>query len=215
MMKNTSHLLELEERYPVLSDIKGQIKSACEVIANAFAAGSTLYVCGNGGSASDAEHIAGELLKGFCLKRPVPKEFKRKLADEFGEAGKFVGGRLQCGLRTVSLTGHPALSTAFGNDVDGSLIFAQQLYAMGKTGDVLMGISTSGNSNNILHCMRVAKAMDIKTILLTGESGGKCKELADISICVPAKITHHIQELHLPIYHTMCLILEEHFYGNC
>ena len=166
------------------------------------------------GSASDADHISGELLKGFLLKREISDKIKEDLKANFGEEGNFIGERLQNGLKAISLTGHPALSTAFANDVDSSLIFAQQLYALGSSGDVVIGLSTSGNADNVLKCFQVAKVKGIKTILLGGKDGGKCGKIADVSIIVPENETYMIQELHLPIYHTLCIMIEDYFYGQ-
>jgi D-sedoheptulose 7-phosphate isomerase len=208
------YLKGLIDRFPELIEIQDTIVSSYEIIRNCYQNGGTLFVCGNGGSAADAEHIVGELMKGFMLKRPIDDKLKNKLADRFGKNGKFIGDNLQDGLRTVSLTGHPALSTAFANDVESSLIFAQQLHVLGRPGDVLLALSTSGNSENVLRCIELAQVKDIKTVLFTGASGGKCAEIADISVTVPAESSFEVQEYHLPIYHALCMMLENYFYKS-
>jgi D-sedoheptulose 7-phosphate isomerase len=201
-------------RYPSLKICVDDIEKAFDLCCQAFTNNDVLFTCGNGGSASDADHICGELLKGFLLKREIPEDVKDEFVERFSEEGEFISERLQRGLKAVSLTGHPALSTAFANDVEASLIFAQQMYALGNKGDVVIGLSTSGNADNIYKCFQVAAVKGVKTILLTGRDGGKCGKIADISIIVPEEETYKIQELHLPIYHTLCLMLEDYFYGE-
>ncbi len=206
-------LSDLIKRYPKLSLIKDSVFEAYSMLEHSFINEGTLFVCGNGGSASDADHIVGELMKGFKLKRQIEESLKNEFISRYGESGKIFGEKLQKGLKAVSLAGHPALSTAFANDVDSSLVFAQQLFVLAKKGDVLLGISTSGNSDNIYKCMQLANVLGIKTILLTGDNGGRCFELANCAIKVPESETYLIQEYHLPIYHTLCLMLEERFYA--
>jgi D-sedoheptulose 7-phosphate isomerase len=169
-----------------------------------FASGGKLLVCGNGGSAADADHIVGELMKGFYKKRSLPAEEASKL----GEYARYLQGALPA----IALTQHAALSTAFLNDVNPEMGFAQQVYGYGRDGDVLLGISTSGNSKNVCNAVRVAMNLGIKTIGLTGRKGGRLSEISDVCIGVPADITADIQELHLPIYHTLCAMLEELFF---
>jgi len=204
----------LFKRFPELNGTQEQILTAYTIIKDAFSDGDKLFVCGNGGSASDAEHIVGELMKGFLLRRELPAKAQQKFIDAFGSEGANIANKLQRGLPAIALTGHPSLSTAFNNDVDPSLTFSQQLYAMGSEGDVLLAISTSGNSDNVVKCIQTAKVMGLKTIILTGKNGGKCAELADCSIIAPSDETYIIQELHLPIYHALCAALEDHFYGE-
>ena len=199
-------LKDLVKRYPVLEKTAEEIWECYLTICDCFRKDNIFYLCGNGGSAADAEHIAGELLKGFILKRPLPPEMKEKIGDEY------IASSLQQGLRTVSLLSHPALSSAFANDVDPVLVYAQQLYVMGRGGDVLMGITTSGNAKNVLAAFKVARAKNIKTILLTGMNHGLCEEYADCVIHAPEKETYKVQEYHLPIYHTLCIMLEKTFY---
>lgn len=208
------YLADMIERYPQLSVIKEDMLKAFDMIKESFSTQGTLFTCGNGGSASDAEHIVGELMKGFMLKREIGDEKRSELVNSFGDEGKFIADNLQMGMRAVSLTGHPALSTAFANDMESVMTFAQQLFVLGKKGDVLLAISTSGNSDNVIKTLQVSSVNGIKTIALTGKTGGKCVQLADIAIQVPVDGAHYVQELHLPVYHTLCLMLEEHFYGG-
>ena len=209
------HLDKLIKEYPLLKNIRYDIKEAFSIIKDSFIKNNTLFLCGNGGSASDSEHIAGELLKSFLISRKVTNsDFKSTIVKKFGNSGNEIIERLQEGLRTISLTSHPAFITAFANDVDPEYIFAQQLYVLAKSGDVLFGLSTSGNAKNVYKAFQVAAGLNLKTILLTGENGGRCLELADVAIKVPLKETYKIQEYHLPIYHSLCIMLEEYFYGS-
>nr|WP_314463459.1 SIS domain-containing protein [uncultured Clostridium sp.] len=211
-MEPMNYLEELLTRYPVLTSIKDEIKEAYEILENCYENGGKLLIAGNGGSCADAEHIVGELMKGFVKPRAVSEKFAQKLLTADPVRGKELADKLQGGLPAIALTGHPGLSTAYLNDVDGSLIYAQQTYGYGKEGDVLLGISTSGNSKNIMYAMAAARAIGMKTIGLTGKDGGQLKETADVSIVVPEKETYKIQELHLPVYHALCLMLEERFF---
>jgi D-sedoheptulose 7-phosphate isomerase len=205
---------ELFERYPELESVKGAILSGFNIIKQAFADNGTLYACGNGGSAADAEHMVGELMKGFLLPRKVSPELYSSLKSEYGDDGVALADNLQEGLRAISLNGHPSLATAFGNDVDFEMIFAQQLYVLGRRGDVLIGFSTSGNSVNILKAFKIARVLGIKTIAMTGEGGGACRAVVDCCINVPEVETYKVQELHLPVYHALCAMLEDEFYGR-
>ncbi len=211
-MEPMNYLEELLTRYPVLTSVKDEIKEAYEILENCYKNGGKLLIAGNGGSCADAEHIVGELMKGFVKPRSVSGKFAQKLLEADPVRGKELADKLQGGLPAIALTGHPGLSTAYLNDVDGSLIYAQQTYGYGKEGDVLLGISTSGNSKNIMYAMTAARAIGMKTIGLTGRDGGQLKETADVSIVVPEKETYKIQELHLPVYHALCLMLEERFF---
>ncbi|GLB31388.1 hypothetical protein LAD12857_33110 [Lacrimispora amygdalina] len=211
-MEPMNYLEELLTRYPVLTSVKAEIKEAYEILENCYKNGGKLLIAGNGGSCADAEHIVGELMKGFVKPRSVSGDFAQKLLKADPVRGKELADKLQGGLPAIALTGHPGLSTAYLNDVDGSLIYAQQTYGYGKEGDVLLGISTSGNSKNIMYAMAAARAIGMKTIGLTGKDGGQLKETADVSIVVPEKETYKIQELHLPVYHALCLMLEERFF---
>lgn len=208
------HIDLLVERYPALKCIEQSIIDAYLVMEECYQDGGKLLIAGNGGSAADSEHIAGELMKRFKTPRPVSKEFAEKLIEVDPVRGKNLANNLECSLMAIPLVAHEALTTAYINDVDGLGVFAQQLFGFGKPGDVFLSISTSGNSKNILPATVVAKAMGIKVIGLTGEDGGELAQVADISVKAPEKETYMIQELHLPIYHCWCLMLEDKFFGN-
>jgi D-sedoheptulose 7-phosphate isomerase len=206
------YLQQLITRYPVLGGISGSIKNACDLLINCYKTEGKLLVAGNGGSAADSEHIVGELMKGFVKKRPLFPAFIQELKKIDPESADYLGARIQTGLPAIALTGHNSLSTACINDIDGNIIYAQQLYGYGKSGDVFLGISTSGNAKNIVYAAVTAKAKGLKTIALTGGTGGSIIKYADVSIIVPETETYKIQELHLPIYHTLCLVVEEYFF---
>ena len=210
MEKFTDHFIQ---RFPELKEILSSIKETAGIIIEAFKNDNSLYLCGNGGSASDCEHIAGELLKSFKCKRELDAELKVQF-NKFGKDGQDLAEKLEYGLRAVALTSHPSFSTAFANDVDASMIFAQQLMALSRKNDIVMGISTSGNAENIKKCFITAKVKGLKTILLTGKTGGICAEFADCIIKVPETETFLIQEKHVGIYHLLCLIVEDYFYGK-
>ena len=217
-MKNSTakKIDELIERYPALEVCREDLKIAAEKICDAFHAGNKLITCGNGGSASDALHIVGELMKGFALQRKISdfdKTFVADLEKTFPTDAEYFKKNLQMPLPAISLVGETALTTAFANDNAPDLAFAQQLFGIGKRGDILLAISTSGNSANVIYAVEVAKVLGVTSIALTGQTGGKLKTLADVAICVPAKVTYQIQELHLPIYHTLCLAAENEFFG--
>lgn len=171
-------------------------------------------VCGNGGSSADSEHIVGELMKGFILKRQVLQSDLDKLNSLYPDDGSFLAANLQRALPALSLSSHTALTSAFVNDICPNMVFAQQVFGLGRTGDALLGISTSGNSANVLNAMKVAKLMCIKTIGLTGGDGGILASLSDVAIIAPAVETYRVQEYHLPIYHALCAMLENEFFGN-
>jgi D-sedoheptulose 7-phosphate isomerase len=206
------YLHELTARYPVLEQTAPSIRSAFELLKEAYGAGGKLLIAGNGGSASDSEHITGELMKNFVKQRRLPAAFQRALGEISAEHAEFLASRLQPGLPALSLTGHPALASACINDIDGAVVYAQQVYGLGKAGDVFLGISTSGNAKNVFYALLTAKALGLKTIGLTGGGGGLLAKNADIAVVVPEQETYKIQELHLPIYHALCLALEEHFF---
>ena len=205
---------ELVERYPKLEVEKGNIIKAYGIMEVCYQNKGKLLVAGNGGSAADAEHIVGELMKGFVEPRKLSEDFVEKLVAIDEEMGSVLGEKLQGALPAIALVGHTALSTAYLNDVDPLLGFAQQLNGYGKDGDVFLAISTSGNSKNILYACTVAKAKGMKVIGLTGGDGGRLKEMADVTIVAPESETYKIQEYHVPIYHWLCLALEEHFKEN-
>lgn len=199
------HLSLLLDRYPALANCAGDIDAAFRAMVSCYESGGKVLLCGNGGSAADADHWAGELLKGFTLPRTPPAEDRAKLGDDLGE-------RLQCGLPALPLTNFTALLTAYGNDVAAEYGFAQLVYALGKPGDVLVGISTSGNSRSVALAVGAANALGLVTVGLTGARGGDLATAAHHPIRVPSNITHEIQELHLPVYHTLCIMLEHHFF---
>ena len=211
-MEPMKYLEELVERYPVLDAVKDDVRKAYELLEACYEQGGKLLIAGNGGSCADAEHIVGELMKGFVKRREVSDSFAECLRSADEVRGAELAKKLQGGLPAIALTGHAGLSTAYLNDVDGDLIFAQQTYGYGRPGDVLIGISTSGNAKNVMYAMTVAKALGMKTIGLTGKDGGALKREADVSVVVPETDTFKIQELHLPVYHALCLMLEERFF---
>ena len=206
------YLNMLISRYPTLESVKSDISAAFRILANSYTDGGKLLIAGNGGSASDAEHIVGELMKNFEKKRALPDSFIFDIKKVNIEIAEYLIPRIQPGLPTIALSGHASLNTACINDIDGNITFAQQVYGYGKETDVLLAISTSGNSKNILYAAVVAKAKIMKIIALTGGSGGALKNLADVSIIVPETETFKIQELHLPVYHCLCRMLENHFF---
>lgn len=211
-MEPMKYLEELVKRYPVLDAVKDDVRKAYELLEACYEQGGKLLIAGNGGSCADAEHIVGELMKGFVKRREVSDSFAECLRNADEVRGEELAKKLQGGLPAIALTGHAGLSTAYLNDVDGDLIFAQQTYGYGRPGDVLIGISTSGNAKNVMYAMTVAKALGMKTIGLTGKDGGALKREADVSVVVPETETFKIQELHLPVYHALCLMLEERFF---
>lgn len=203
---------ELFLRYPCLEAVRTQLLDAYKVMEECYAGGGKLLVAGNGGSCADAEHIVGELMKGFVKSRRLPEELRQRMEEIGGEQGRKLAEGLQGSLPAIALTGHPGLSTAFLNDVDGEMILAQQLCGYGAQGDVFLGISTSGNSVNVDYAVTVARAKGLKVIGLTGKDGGRLGQRADVAVIVPERETFKIQELHLPIYHVLCLMLEERFF---
>ena len=204
----------LIERYPKLAVCKEDIKKAYKLLEAAYSNGRKLLVCGNGGSASDSEHIVGELMKEFKLKRKVYSDQVAALKEIDTELGQVLADNLQGALPAICLTGHSSLTTAFMNDANADLVFAQQVNGYGKAGDVFLGISTSGNSKNVLYAAVNAKAKGLKVIGLTGAKENKLMKYADVCIRVPETETYKIQELHLPVYHCLCLMLEEKFFGG-
>ncbi len=207
-------LKNLIERYPVLECVRGDIEQVYEILVDCYANGGKLLVAGNGGSAADAEHIVGELMKGFVKKRPVDAAMREALMAVDAERGAALAASLEGGLPAINVMGHMSLTTAFGNDKDPLAAAAQQVYAYGKPGDVFLGISTSGNAENVMYAAVAAKAKGLKVLGLLGKDGGKLAKIADAAIIIPEKETYKIQELHLPVYHTLCLMLEDHFYAE-
>ena len=212
--KLQKHIDLLLKRYPKLECVKNSIIEAYLILEECYKHDGKLLIAGNGGSAADSEHIAGELMKRFKILRPVPEEFADRLKQIDSVRGKHLAENLERGLMAIPLVAHEALTTAYINDVDGLGVFAQQLYGFGRKGDVFIGISTSGNSENVISATVVARALGMKVIGLTGKNGGELVEIADVSIKVPETETYMIQELHLPVYHCLCLMLEDKFFGG-
>lgn len=211
--KLVKHIDLLIERYPKLGTIRQELIDGYLLMEESYENGGKLLIAGNGGSAADAEHIAGELMKRFKKPRPVSEEFAKKLIAIDPELGEPLSRNLERSLMAIPLVAHEALTTAYINDVDGLGVFAQQLLGYGKAGDVFLGISTSGNSRNIMNATVVARALGVKVIGLTGADGGQLASVADVSVKAPETETYMVQELHLPIYHCWCLMLEERFFG--
>lgn len=207
------HINWLVERYPSLEIAKEDIIAAYLLLEESYENGGKLLVAGNGGSAADAEHIVGELMKGFKLPRKPEADFAEKLVEENQELGAVLAENLQGALPAIALDGHPALSTAYMNDCEPLLCFAQQVNGYGKEGDVFLGISTSGNSKNVLYAATTARAKGMKVISLTGANDSKLMDMSDVCIKAPQTETYMIQELHLPIYHCLCLMLEDKFFN--
>lgn len=205
---------QLARRLPALQPIHTALEAAFSLLRDAFADGHRLWVCGNGGSAADAEHIVGELVKGFMRPRRLPDDDCTARLREYPTHGAYLADRLQGGLPAISLCGHPALQSAWANDVGAALFFAQQVHIHGRPGDVLWVLSTSGRSINILHAMRVARWKGLRTLGLGGPTGGEMGPWCDVLICAPGESTPLVQEHHLPIYHALCLDLESHFFSR-
>ena len=205
-------LNELITRYPLLASIREEIENAYNTIVECYENGGKVLIVGNGGSAADAEHIVGELMKGFVKNRTISKEMQDALLEIDPERGAGLIKNLQGGLPAICLNAHTSLNTAFANDKDPVMIYAQQVNGYGKPGDVFIGISTSGNAENVMYAAITAKAKGLKVIALTGKDGGKLAKVSDVSMIVPVQETYKIQEYHLPIYHVLCLMLEDRFY---
>lgn len=203
----------LIDRYPTLALCESDIENATSMIINCYENGGKLLLAGNGGSSADADHIVGELMKGFMQKRELTDGQKAKMKENCQDISEETLAKLQNALPAISLSSFSALNTAFSNDVDADLVFAQGVFGLGKVNDVLIAISTSGNSKNVVEAAKVAKAIGVKVIALTGKSGGVLKNLADITIAVPESETYKVQELHLPVYHSICAEIESHFFG--
>ena len=198
--------------YPELEVCAADIQAAIERLRACFAQGGKVLTCGNGGSAADAEHIVGELMKGYLLKRPIPDEIRTRLVSINPQDGDYLARQLQGGLPAISLVSQTSLLSAITNDTAADMVYAQQVYVYGRAGDAVIGISTSGNARNVIHAMQVARALGLHTIGLTGPTGGALKPLCEVCIRVPAKSTSDIQERHLPIFHVLCAMLEEEFF---
>lgn len=203
----------LLQRYPALEAIENELHAAYCMLETCCAAGKTIYLCGNGGSASDCEHIVGELMKPFQISRPLNDAERLKLAEQ-GAIGQELARYLQHGLRAISLSSANALTSAISNDMGGRFVFAQQIFNYGRPGDVLICISTSGNSENILYGAAAARSVGVRVISLSGRDGGHLKALSDVCVLCPADTAEAVQEYHLPIYHMLCAALEAHFWGG-
>lgn len=201
-------------RHPNLNPLRDEILQVCDLIQTAFQNGNQLLICGNGGSCADSDHIAGEFLKGFLLKRPANSEWKASMAEKYGEYGGEIAEKLQMGLPTISLNAHAAAISAFCNDVDAELVYAQQVLAYGKRGDVLLGISTSGNAKNVAAAVMTANTLGIHTVGLTGKDGGDLAKLADVSLIMPQSETYRVQEEHLAVYHLLCAVVESEIFDR-
>lgn len=208
-----SYINILLQRYPTLESCRQELMQGYLMLEKCYVEGHKLLIAGNGGSAADAEHMSGELMKSFRRKRPISKAVEIALRQVDPMRGEYLIRNLETPLPAIPLVAHEAQVTAFMNDVDAMGVFAQQLLGYGSEGDVFLGITTSGNSENIMYAAVMAKALGIQVLGLTGESGGKLGQLADVTIRVPEKETYRIQELHLPIYHCWCMMLEERFFG--
>ena len=213
-MHGETELNQLFSRYPALEDCRQEIVVAYDLLRGCFAAGGRLLVCGNGGSAADSLHIVGELMKGFALPRKLSADWEEKFKQVCPEMAPYLMENLQGALPAISLVSETALSTAYANDQAPDLSFAQQVLGQGMAGDVMLCISTSGNSTNVLYAAAVARAKELRVIGLAGQDGGQLRGLSDVCICAPSRITYQIQEYHLPIYHALCLALEREFFGE-
>lgn len=207
------HVDLLTNRYPSISAARQSIIDSYLIMEECYSKGGKLLVCGNGGSAADSEHIVGELMKGFKMPRKMSAEFAEKLVNVDADMGSVLAENLQGALPAIALDGHIALSTAYMNDCEPLLCFAQQVNGYGNSGDVFLGISTSGNSKNVLYAATVARAKGMKVIGLTGSKDSKLSQFADVCVKAPNTETYMIQELHLPIYHCWCLMLEDKFFS--
>ncbi|SEP97804.1 D-sedoheptulose 7-phosphate isomerase [Lachnospiraceae bacterium RM5] len=216
-MKDEKEIIEIVNelilRYPVLEKDFDSIIEAYECLKKSYLSGGKLLLAGNGGSAADCEHISGELMKSFKIPRKIELNFSKKLVDIDEKIGQDLSEKLEKGLVTIPLVSNKALITAYINDVGADNIFAQQLFVLGEKNDVFLAISTSGNSENIIRTVVTAKAIGMKVIGLTGKDGGRLAKMSDISIIAPEMDTFKIQELHLPIYHCLCMMLEKYFFG--
>ena len=203
---------ELYSHFSELRSVDPELQSAVELIIASYKSGGKVLTCGNGGSAADAEHIVGELLKSFEIERPLTREIEDAIRSASPDEAELFIKRLQMPLPAIALTSHLSFSTAFSNDVNGELVFSQQLLGLAKPGDTLIALSTSGNSRNVVLAVKLAKALQVHTIGITGRGGGSLGNLCDICIKAPSDITYRAQEYHLAIYHAICRIVERHFF---
>ena len=209
-MKN--HVNILIERYPELNVCRSDIEKAIDLLYNCYKSKGTILICGNGGSAADSEHISGELLKGFLMRRTPDENTVNKLGEALGSSE--MAAKLQGGIPAIPLTSLTSVLSAFANDVDPELVFGQLVYAFARENDAVLGLSTSGNSKNVVAAANIARGLGIPAIAMTGEKGGKLYEVCDVTIRVPAIETYQVQEYHLPVYHAICAELEERIFGS-
>jgi len=207
-------LAELVTKYADLASCADDVEAVFETLRRTYAQGGKVLICGNGGSAADSEHLVGELMKGYLSPRSLPEAVRRRLMTMFPDDGAYLADHLQGALPTISLVSQTALLTAYANDVAADMVFAQQVYGYGRPGDAVVGISTSGSSQNVLHALRVGRAMGLQMIGFTGKSGGAMAALCDVTVRVPHERTADIQERHLAIYHVLCAMLEEAMFGR-
>lgn len=200
--------------YPNLGEIRSDVLSSMKNIVDAYYAGGKVVVCGNGGSAADSEHIVGELMKGFRLKRPIDTFMRNQLKNTYPEFGDYIADNLQIPIPAISLVNQTVLMTALCNDLEPDMFFAQQVYGYCRKEDILLTVSTSGNSKNVIYAAMLAKAIGAKIIAFTNKNGGKLAEIADVTIKVPAIKTFAVQELHLPVYHALCLMVESELFDS-
>ena len=205
----TPHLSHLFQKYPDLTPLQPDLQAAYDLLLTCYQSGGQVLICGNGGSASDSEHVVGELMKGYLAARPVAAELRQALVEAYPATGAYLADHLQGALPTISLVSHTSLITAVANDIAGDMIFAQQVYGYGRPGDVLLAISTSGRSRNVVLAAQVARVRGLHTIGMTGGTGGDLKPACSVTVCVPQSRTADIQERHLAIYHALCAMLEE------
>ena len=212
--RTEAFLKDFFSRHPSMASMQVQIRSAIDMLLSTFRSGGKLLLCGNGGSCADCDHIAGELLKGFLLRRPVNPVLAARLKDLYGSEGSDLAGKLQQGLPAISLCTHSAAISAFANDVEPGMVYAQQVLAYGNPGDLLLGISTSGNASNVAYAMETAHGLGLKTLGLTGRDGGRLATLCDLALVVPEQETYRIQECHLALYHLLCAAVEYELFSQ-
>ena len=203
---------DLMARLPVLEVVRDPLELGIEICARALRGGGKLLVCGNGGSASDSEHLVADLMKGFMSSRPIEESERVRLVAQAGDRGAAIAARLQGSLPALSLVSQAALTTAVANDIRFDMVFAQQIHGLGTSSDVLIAISTSGTSPSVVNAAIVARARSLPVIALTGRDGGELARFSDVAIRVPADLVFEIQELHLPVYHALALALEQMFF---
>jgi D-sedoheptulose 7-phosphate isomerase len=203
---------QLISAYPDIAACAADIQSAFEILRSCYHTGGKVLTCGNGGSAADAEHIVGELMKGYLFRRPVPAAIRTKLLNKSHRDSEYLAAHLQGALPAISLVSQNSLISAIANDTAADMVFAQQVYGYGHEGDTLIGLSTSGNSRNVILAMQAANALGLHTLAFTGPTGGALKAVCEVCICVPGESTPDIQERHLPIFHVLCAMLEEEFF---